>query len=188
MNHSFYRILFLLLINCTFLNAQDYTFYHYGLNEGLSQETIRSILKDKNGFLWLGTQDGLNRFDGTSFTVYKNQKSDSLSISGNFINALVEDDSNNIWIGTNDNGICIYDSHLNSFKSTSVKNGNCTSLSKMSDGSIVATILNRGIIIFEKKNNFLPYEITTINSEQLKVNTIGLVLKRKIKHFTITRL
>lgn len=175
MNYSFYRILILFIISCTILNAQDYTFYHYGLNEGLSQETIRSILKDKNGFLWLGTQDGLNRFDGTSFMVYKNQKTDSLSISGNFINTLVEDDSNNIWIGTNDNGICIYDSSLNSFKTTSVKKGNCTSLSKMSDGSIVATVLNRGIIVFKKKNNnFLPYEIRKINNEKLKVNTCFL--------------
>lgn len=172
MTNSFYRILFLFIFNCTLLNAQDYTFYHYGLNEGLSQETIRSILKDKNGFLWLGTQDGLNRFDGTSFTVYKNQKKDSLSISGNFINTMVEDDTNNIWIGTNDNGICIYDSSLNSFKSTSVKKGNCTSLSKMSDGSIVATVLNQGIYIFEKKNgSYSNRKIAEINHEQLNVNT-----------------
>ncbi|WP_040249857.1 ATP-binding protein [Psychroserpens mesophilus] len=175
MEYSFYRILFLFIISCTILNAQDYTFYHYGLDEGLSQETIRSILKDKNGFLWLGTQDGLNRFDGTSFTIYKNQKKDSLSISGNFINTMVEDDANNIWIGTNDNGICIYDSSLNSFKTTSVKKGNCTSLSKMSDGSIIATVLNEGIILFEKKdNNYVLSKISQVNHEQLQFNNSHL--------------
>ena len=171
MRYSFYRVLFLFLISCCILNAQEYTFYHYGLNDGLSQETIRSILKDKNGFLWLGTQDGLNRFDGTSFTVYKNQKKDSLSLSGNFINALVEDNTNNIWIGTNDNGICIYDSDLNSFKSTSVKKGNCTSLSKMSDGSIIATVVNQGIVVFEKtSNDYHPFSIKEINDQQLQFN------------------
>ncbi|MBR9844769.1 MAG: response regulator [Algicola sp.] len=172
MRYSFYRVLFLFIINCCILNAQEYTFYHYGLSDGLSQETIRSILKDKNGFLWLGTQDGLNRFDGTSFTVYKNQKKDSLSLSGNFINALVEDNTNNIWIGTNDNGICIYDSDLYSFKSTSVKKGNCTSLSKMSDGSIIATVVNQGIVVFEKtSNDYHPFSIKEINDQQLQFNT-----------------
>ncbi|MFD2915001.1 hybrid sensor histidine kinase/response regulator transcription factor [Psychroserpens luteus] len=172
MKTSCLAVLFLILTSWNILHAQDYTFYHYGLDDGLSQETVRSILKDENGFLWLGTQDGLNRFDGTSFKVYKNQKKDSLSISGNFINTLVEDNNNNIWIGTNDNGICIYDSNLNSFKKTIIKKGNCTSLSKMSNGSIIATILNQGIVVFEKKNdNYHPFIITKANNEQLQFNT-----------------
>lgn len=165
-------IIFALLFLFPFVsNGQDMTFYHYGLEEGLSQETIRSIYKDKNGFLWLGTQDGLNKFDGTAFTVYKNRKKDSLSISGNFINALVEDDDNNIWIGTNDNGISIYNSHLNSFEQTTINKGNCSSLSKMSDGTIIATVLNQGIVVFKKeKERYSTFKITEINGEHLQFN------------------
>jgi len=162
-------IIFALLFLCPFFSqAQDKTFYHYGLEEGLSQETIRCILKDSKGFLWLGTQDGLNKFDGTAFTVYKNHKKDSLSISGNFINDLVEDDDN-IWIGTNDNGISIYNSHLNSFKQTLIKKGNCSSISKMSDGTIIATVLNQGLVIFKKeKASYSTFKITELNGERLQ--------------------
>lgn len=163
------KLLFFLCLISFLGSAQNFTFYHYGIKDGLSQETIRTILKDSKGFLWLGTQDGLNRFDGTSFTVYKNKKKDSLSISGNFINTLLEDNYGNIWIGTNDNGISIYDSKINGFKTTKVKTGNCSSLSKLSDGTIIATILNEGLFIFNNKSK-KARRITEINGEKLSLN------------------
>ncbi|GGD18662.1 hybrid sensor histidine kinase/response regulator [Hyunsoonleella pacifica] len=132
------------------LSGQEMNFYHYGLDDGISQTTIRSILKDSNGFLWIGTQEGLNRFDGTTFKIYKSEKNNASSISGNYINALIEDDHGNIWIGTNNNGISIYNPNINSFKTTSINKGKCNSLSKTASGMIIATILNEGIVIFDK--------------------------------------
>ena len=171
MKHNYFFFLLVIVLNTPFLFAQDLNFYHYGLEDGLSQETIRCVLKDTNGFLWLGTQDGLNRFDGTSFTVYKNQNKDSLTISGNFINTLIEDNDGNIWVGTNDNGISIYDARLNIFKTSSIQKGNCTSLSKMSSGTIIATILNKGIVLFDKaKEKYSFREIPEINGEKLQFN------------------
>ncbi|MGB6268693.1 MAG: two-component regulator propeller domain-containing protein [Olleya sp.] len=104
-----YFILFLVSI---FSYWQDNTFYHYGLEEGLSQETIITLLKDSDGFLWIGTQDGLNRFDGDSFTIYRNNQEDPSSIIDNYINVLLEHNNKTIWIGTATNGICYYNGFI----------------------------------------------------------------------------
>ena len=67
---------------------------------GLSLSTVRSILQDQTGFLWFGTDDGLNRYDGYSFKIYKRQPHDSNSLSHNMIWCLCEDRNGILWIGT----------------------------------------------------------------------------------------
>jgi ligand-binding sensor domain-containing protein/class 3 adenylate cyclase/predicted metal-dependent HD superfamily phosphohydrolase len=86
-----------------FLSAQNtgLSFEQLGLANGLSQSTVNCILQDHSGFLWVGTQDGLNRYDGVSFRVFKHNRKDSTSISDNFIQTLWEDPSGKIWVGTN---------------------------------------------------------------------------------------
>lgn len=76
-------------------------FESYSLEQGLSQSNVRCILKDKNGFLWIGTQDGLDRFDGYEFKVFKNNPNDVNSLSSNIITCLLEDKKGNLWVGTN---------------------------------------------------------------------------------------
>lgn len=61
---------------------------HIGQEQGLSQVTINQFIKDHEGFVWIGTQDGLNRYDGNQMKTFRSQASDSLSILGNFIQAL----------------------------------------------------------------------------------------------------
>jgi len=71
-----------------------------GLEDGLSQSTIYQIFQDSEGFIWIATQDGLNRYDGYQFTVYRNSLKNKQSISSNWINAIAEDSEGNIWVGT----------------------------------------------------------------------------------------
>ncbi|RYE33107.1 MAG: response regulator [Sphingobacteriaceae bacterium] len=86
-------------------------------NNGLSQNSVQCILKDKYGFMWFGTQDGLNKYDGLNFTAYKNSKSTPASIAGNMINTICEDANGNVWAGTRLMGVSRYDRLHDSFVS-----------------------------------------------------------------------
>ncbi len=81
---------------------------HYNVNNGLSQNSITCIFRDKQGVVWIGTQDGLNRFDGYRFRVYKHDTRDTNSISDQFVLSIQEDGGNNLIIGTR-NGLNLFD-------------------------------------------------------------------------------
>ena len=91
----------------TFAQIQNLQFDHFKVENGISQSTVQAIMQDNHGFLWIGTKDGLNRFDGYKFYVYNFSKSDSNSISDGFIRSIIQDSFGNIWIGTN-NGLNKY--------------------------------------------------------------------------------
>jgi ligand-binding sensor domain-containing protein len=81
--------------------VRDLKFAHLTTNDGLSQGYVTAILQDRRGFMWFGTRDGLNRYDGNAFVVYKNDPNDPRSLSSNFIQDLMEDDHGYLWIATN---------------------------------------------------------------------------------------
>ena len=90
-------------------------FDHISLNQGLSQSTITCILQDSRGFMWFGTQDGLNRFDGYVFAVYKNDPADPASLPHNYVRAISEDEEGNLWIATDGGGVAKWDRQTDSF-------------------------------------------------------------------------
>ena len=87
----------------------DFKFTHLSLDDGLSQTTVISILQDSRGFMWFGTQDGLNRYDGYNFVVYRNDPNNLNSLGDNRIRTIVEDLSGILWIGTEAGGLNKYD-------------------------------------------------------------------------------
>src|SRR5690606_1213116 len=98
-NPTLYSFLFFFIL-LQLSSFSQIKFKHLTLKDGLSQSTVNTIIKDKYGFMWFGTQDGLNKYDGYNFTVYKNIPGDSNSISDNYITAVVSDKSGDFWIGT----------------------------------------------------------------------------------------
>ncbi len=96
------------------VNRAPLRFSNYGLEEGLSQHSVTSIVQDQHGFLWVGTQDGLNRFDGYDFRIFRHQPGDSFSLSNSYINDLLLDRNGNLWVGTF-NGFNRYDPYLERF-------------------------------------------------------------------------
>src|ERR1044072_9077408 len=87
-----------------------------GVEKGLSNNSIRTIFQDHDGFIWVGTFDGLNRFDGHEFKVFRNKLKDSLSIPHNYICSISQDQQHNIWIGSGQ-GLSIYNSLHSNFSS-----------------------------------------------------------------------
>src|SRR5437868_2503496 len=87
-----------LLTHRSSAQAQNYPFEHLSLEEGLSQTSVQDIIQDGKGFLWIATQDGLNRYDGYGLTVFRHNPLDSSSIGGSPQNNLFEDRSGAIWV------------------------------------------------------------------------------------------
>lgn len=109
------------ILNVQFISAQHYQFAHYSIREGLSQSSVYAIYQDSRGFIWIGTQDGLNRFDGKTFVKYLHSPADTNSISDNWIYAISEDIAGNLWIGTR-RGLNKYVYKSNTFEHISGKN------------------------------------------------------------------
>src|SRR4051812_19191513 len=97
------------------LYATDYPITSYlGIEQGLSNNSVRCIYQDQKGFLWFGTYEGLNRYDAYTFKVFRNNFNNPFSLPNNFINAIDEDNNGNIWVGTRQ-GVAVYRSLANNF-------------------------------------------------------------------------
>lgn len=104
-------------------------FERISLEEGLSQSVVYSIVQDAQGFMWFGTQDGLNRFDGYNFKLYKNDPQNDSTISSNYAKTIFEDKDKTLWVGSLNGGLSKYDKNLDCFENFFVKLDGVKSLS-----------------------------------------------------------
>ena len=109
-------ILTFLLMGCfVAVSGSDYRFVHITSKEGLPHQQVEAMAFDNKGYLWIGTRNGLSRYDGYSIKTYYNDPSDSTSLCHNFVRALYFDSKNRLWIGT-PKGICRFQEDSEDFK------------------------------------------------------------------------
>ncbi len=161
-----YPILFFLLIAMLInssSNAQqkknDYDLYT--INDGLSQNLIYCIHQDRQGFIWLGTKDGLNKFDGYKFKIYRHDPDNKQSLSNNEIRAITEDDSGNIWIGTYGGGINKFNPSTENF--TVFRN-------QLKDTNTISNNFITGLV-FDKDNDTTLWAATIDGLNKFQITT-----------------
>lgn len=107
------KILLSLILSLSFylcsyaILPMQFHFRHYNIENGISANNISALLQDQKGFIWIGTDYGLSRFDGNQFTFYQKTNPHYSNFHANSINTICETNSNELWLGT-ENGVFIY--------------------------------------------------------------------------------
>ncbi|MDF7818749.1 ATP-binding protein [Runella sp. MFBS21] len=109
------RFFLILYLYSSFLFAQSSPWQSITISDGLSQGMVYDLRQDREGFMWIATKDGLNRYDGYNFKVFTNDPYNPFSISGNTCTALLEDTKGRIWVGTEKDGLNLYDPKTHKF-------------------------------------------------------------------------
>ncbi|MFZ6012879.1 MAG: two-component regulator propeller domain-containing protein [Bacteroidota bacterium] len=151
-------------------------FESYNTTNGLSQNEVFDIVQDSQGFLWFGTDEGLNRFDGHEFKIFRNQENNPHTIIGNSVQALEIDRRGTLWIGTT-NGISRYYPETELIEQLPVdledkskpQGTSVRTITEHRDGSIWITYLGSGIdVYFPDKNEFFHYSIDRSDEYKIK--------------------
>lgn len=156
-----YKLFFqsVLLLICLNSFSQNIKFKRITNENGLSAVTVKSIFQDSKNFIWIGTQDGLNRFDGYHFKTFKNNPRDKNSISSNDINCFYEDKAGIIYIGTNDGGMSVFNKAKETFTNfkpglsqKSISGNSINKIIELSENELLIATEN-GLNRFDKINN-----------------------------------
>lgn len=184
LTRAFFLSALLFLHAGLFAQLMNLEFDAYNTTHGLSQNFVTSIAQDKTGFIWIGTDDGLNRFDGYEFKVFRNDENDSTSVIDNSIRALCVGPDSSIWIGTH-NGVCRYFPKLEIFKrypidftdSTQLSGASVSSIKIHPDGSIWISYIGDGIdVIRPGRAKVMHYTINGVPPHQLSSDLVSNIL------------
>jgi ligand-binding sensor domain-containing protein/signal transduction histidine kinase/DNA-binding NarL/FixJ family response regulator len=175
-------------LHLTFYGQQPkIKFKRISIEHGLSNSTIENINQDKRGFMWFGTRDGLNRFDGYQMTVYRYHSKDSTTISDNYIRYIHNDREGNLWVGTI-NGLNRFVPDKNNFiryknnpaHSKSLSNNHITSIYEDRSGNLWIGTFGGGLNIYKKiEKTFSHFRHDPINSNGLSDDRVNCIYEDK---------
>jgi ligand-binding sensor domain-containing protein/serine phosphatase RsbU (regulator of sigma subunit) len=151
------------------------SFERISVEDGLSQNTVYDILQDHMGFLWFGTEDGLNRFDGVNFKKYTHRVNDSLSLSNNRVISIIEDSKHRLWVGTIGGGLNLFERETGTFVSfkhnpddnQSLSNNKVMTLLEDPSGMIWVGTADGGLNLFDPKTGHFKRYINTLETPNL---------------------
>lgn len=180
-------ILFLSFLFSGQVFAQQLSFRHLNIDDGLSQNAVFSIIKDSQGFMWFGTKDGLNRYDGRNFVIYQHNPFDSTTISDAYVSKLLEDSRERIWTGSLTGDINIFQREAELFCKVPIENehgeqvvtNEITDIIEGPDGDIWVATKGNGlikIIVDDSRGcnyNFKHFLHDPADTQSLNSNRVG---------------
>jgi len=187
--HFLKTILTILMILSSTVLAQkpQLKFQHLSLEDGLSQSTVYTILQDSKGFMWFGTQDGLNKYDGYQFTIYRHDPQNANSLSHNEVFSLYEDKTGTLWIGTN-NGLNQFDRQQDQFihyfqepeNPNSISHNTVWSIYEDKAGMLWVGTNGGGLNQFDRqKNQFVSFQHDPKNQDSLSHQSVWPIYQDK---------
>ena len=181
----FFLLIYLLVGFSTFSQVPNLKFKHITTEQGLSNSTIEAIYQDSRGFMWFGTRDGLNRYDGNSMVIFKHDLKNATSISDNYITCIYEDAKKNLWIGTI-NGLNKFDQATNTFTNyksnqkdvKSLSNNHITSLMIDKKGRLWIATKGGGINLLESsEGKFSSFQQKKGSNASLNNNYVNYIFE-----------
>ncbi|MFZ4621900.1 MAG: ligand-binding sensor domain-containing protein [Bacteroidota bacterium] len=151
------KILLSIFLFSFILSAQQSALKHITINDGLSQNFIYSIYQDAKGFIWFGTKDGLNRYDGYTFRIYRKDNADTTSLTDNTVTAIHQTVHDRLWIGTAAGGVVEFDQRRSVFRKIQhpfpsippLREHQINVISSTRDGRILIGSAGAGLFIYD---------------------------------------
>ena len=180
------QILFLFSIYCFLIGStpvmKAQTGKFYSTDKELSNSLINAVYQDRKGFIWIATENGLNKFDGTRFSIYRHNATDSTSLKNNYVRTLFEDSRGNFWIGCI-NGLQRYDRATDNFHELFIsrkdgrKNPHITSIIERRNGDLWIATSGQGAISLKKNNNPASFHIETELTDRIGSNYLNVIFE-----------
>ncbi len=146
---------------------------HLSIDDGLSQNGAFAIAQDNKGFMWIGTKDGLNKYDGYSFTVFNHNPYDSTTLSSNSVRALYNDSRGILWIITSKGELNFMDSKTEIFHKIPINIQNMSSITEDKEGNIWIGTFRTGLFQVKRKDILTSnYQFTNYKHQPDKPNSI----------------